>query len=94
MTREKAEIAADFMTIFYHLQIGHTGNARVPDTAGPILARMLFGHGQGAIAANVLCRSAAGWDGRCAESGEAALIVVGDAVTRWTVSSAQGFTER
>ena len=22
MTREKAEIAADFMTIFYHLQIG------------------------------------------------------------------------
>ena len=44
VTREKAEIAADFMTIFYHLQDRHTGNARVPDTAGPILARLLFGH--------------------------------------------------
>jgi hypothetical protein len=47
-----------------------------PDTAGPILARLLFAHDQRTVAPNVLRRSAAGWDGCCAERGEAAVGVV------------------
>ena len=52
-----------------------TGNAGVPDNAGPILADLLFRHDQGTTATNVLRRSATGWDGCCAERVEAAVVV-------------------
>src|ERR1700676_5199847 len=69
VTKEKAaEIAADFMTTFYHVQVG-TGDGGVPDSGGPILAYFLFERGQGATATIVFCRSAARWDGCCAQSG-------------------------
>jgi hypothetical protein len=38
-----AEVAADFMTTFYHVQIGATGDAGVSHDAGSILAGLLFG---------------------------------------------------
>ena len=64
ITKEKAaEIAADFMTTFYHVQVGALGNSGNSDATGSVLARLLFGHGQRATAANVLCRAAAGWEG-------------------------------
>jgi hypothetical protein len=62
------------MTTFYGVQVGRVGNAGVPDTAGPVLARLLFGHAQRAAAANVFCRLAAGWDGCCAEGGKAVVV--------------------
>ena len=49
-------------------------NAGASNNAGPVLARMLFGHDQGTAAANVLCRAAAGWDGCCAERGAAVVV--------------------
>ena len=70
-----AEIAADFVTTFYHVQGRRTGNAGAPDTACSILARLLFGRDQRTAATNVLCRPAAGWDGCCAERGQAAVVV-------------------
>jgi hypothetical protein len=43
VTKEKAaEIAADFMTTFYHEQVG---NSRFSHNAGTALARVLFGRG-------------------------------------------------
>ena len=39
------------------------GDSGISDNAGPILAGLLFGHGQRTAAANVFCRAAAGWDG-------------------------------
>jgi hypothetical protein len=74
ITKEKAaEIAADFMPNFYHIQFGTLETQEISDNPGSILARLLLGHGQGADETNVLCRSATGWDGRCAKSGEAAV---------------------
>jgi hypothetical protein len=74
VTKEKvAEIAADFMTTFYRVQVG-AGDSGIPHHPDPILAGMLFGHGQRATATIVLCRASAGWDGCCAERGEAAII--------------------
>ena len=70
MTREKAEIAADFMTIFYHLQIGTLETQWFRTQPVPFW----LGHDQRAIATNVFCRSAAGWDGCCAERGEAVVV--------------------
>ena len=44
--KEKAaEIAADFMTTFYHVQVGALETQEFRTTSGPILARLLFGHG-------------------------------------------------
>jgi hypothetical protein len=56
-----------------------TGSARISDSARSILARLLFGHDQRTDAANVLCRSPAGWDGCCAQSREAVVRRVGAA---------------
>jgi hypothetical protein len=86
VTKEKAaEIAADFMTTFYHQQNRRVGDSGISDNARSILADLLFGHDQGTGAKNFFCRSAAGWDGCCAERGEKPLIVVADAVMRWTI---------
>jgi hypothetical protein len=61
ITKEKAaEIAADFMTTFYHVQIGALETQEFRTQPVPVLARLLFRHDQGATATNVLCRSAAG----------------------------------
>src|SRR6202521_2378575 len=64
VTKEKAaEIAADFMTTFYHIQVGALETQEFR-TQPAILARLLFGRDQRTIATNVLCRPAAGWDSR------------------------------
>jgi hypothetical protein len=64
-TKEKAaEIAADFMTTFYHVQVGALETQEFRTTPS-ILADLLLRHDQGADASNVLRRSAAGWDGCC-----------------------------
>ena len=73
ITKEKAaEIAADFMTTFYHVQVG-AWRPGISDNARPVLARLLFRHDQRTDAPDVFRRSAAGWDGGCAEGGEAAV---------------------
>src|ERR1700676_5092099 len=43
VTKEKvAEIAADFMTTFYHVQVGAVGDSGISDAAGTVLARLFF----------------------------------------------------
>jgi hypothetical protein len=50
ITKEKAaEIAADFMTTFYHEQVGALETQEFSHKAGSVLAPMLFGHGKGPI---------------------------------------------
>jgi hypothetical protein len=45
LTKEKAaEIAADFMTTFYHVLGRGTRDSGISNDAGPFLARFLFGH--------------------------------------------------
>jgi hypothetical protein len=80
VTKEKAaEIAADFMTTFYHIQIGALETQEFRTTPGSVLASFLLRHNQRTDASNVLRRSAVGWDGCCAQSGEAAVVsVAGD----------------
>jgi hypothetical protein len=69
ITKEKAaEIAADFMTTLSRTGWS-TGNAGISDNARPLLAHLFFGHDQRTDAPDVFRRSAAGWDGGCAESG-------------------------
>jgi hypothetical protein len=71
ITKEKAaEIAADFMTTFYHVQVGALENSGISNDADSFLARLLFGHGQGADETMFFCRSAAGGDGSCGASVE------------------------
>jgi hypothetical protein len=54
VTKEKAaEIAADFMTTFYHVQ-GSTGNAGISDNARSVLADLLLRHDQGCTPAILL----------------------------------------
>jgi hypothetical protein len=75
VTKEKAaEIAADFMTTFYHVQVGALETQEFRTSPVPFWLVSFSDHDQGADAANVLCRAAAGWDGRCAQSGEAAVV--------------------
>ena len=75
VTKEKAaEIAADFMTTFYHVQVGALENSGIADAARTVLACLLFGHDQGATVTDVFCRFAAGWDGCCAKGGEAVVV--------------------
>jgi hypothetical protein len=46
VTKEKAtEIAADFMTTFYHVQVGALENSGIADAARTVLACLLFGRG-------------------------------------------------
>jgi hypothetical protein len=80
VTKEKAaEIAADFMTTFYHVQVGtlehwrlrNVGRSRYRSGSSAFRTRS---KGQRATATIVLCRAAAGWDGCCAESGEAVVV--------------------
>ena len=64
VTKEKvAEIAADFMTTYYGVQVGalETQELRQQPT---VLARVLLGHRQGIFTAIVLCHCLAGWDDR------------------------------
>jgi hypothetical protein len=76
ITKEKvAEIAADFMTTFYHVQVGALETQEFRAQPGPVLARLLFGRDQRTTATNVFRRSAAGWDGCCAQRVEAAVDV-------------------
>ena len=58
---DAAEIAADFMTYFYHVQNRCARNARVPDSARSVVAYLLFGLDQRTTATNGFRRSAAGW---------------------------------
>jgi hypothetical protein len=54
VTKEKAaEIAADFMTTFYHVQVGALEITGISDNARPFLARLLFGHDQGTDAPDI-----------------------------------------
>jgi hypothetical protein len=72
VTKEKvAEIAADFMTTFYHVQIGALETQELRTSPVPFWLVCFFWHDQRTDAAIALCRSAAGWDGRCAKGGEA-----------------------
>ena len=62
VTKEKAaEIAADCMTTDDLLpRIGRrVGDSGISHIAGPVLARLLFGHSERTTAPNVLCRLAA-----------------------------------
>src|ERR1700688_4286833 len=50
VTKEKAaEIAADFITTFYHVQVGALETQEFRTAAGPVLAGMLFRHDQGML---------------------------------------------
>jgi hypothetical protein len=77
VTKEKVvEIGADFMTTFFLPHTGRrVGDSGMPHDTGPILARLFFGHHQGATPTIVLCRAAAGWNSCCAEGGEAAVVI-------------------
>jgi hypothetical protein len=58
VSKEKAaEIAADFMTTFYHVQIGAL-ETQDADNARSVLADLLLGHDQRIVAPNVLRRFA------------------------------------
>jgi hypothetical protein len=64
VTKEKVvEIAADFMTTYYGVQVGalETQELRQQPT---VLARVLLGHRQRIFTAIVLCHCLAGWDDR------------------------------
>jgi hypothetical protein len=64
ITKEKAaEIAADFMTTFYHAQVGAFETQEFSDNSGPVLADQLFRHDQATHAPNAFCRSPAERDG-------------------------------
>src|SRR5258708_2109013 len=70
VTKEKAaEIAADFYDDLLSRTGRRTGDSGVSDNARSVLASLLLGHDQRTTATNVLRRSAAGWDGCCAERG-------------------------
>ena len=65
VTKEKvAEIAADFMTTYYGVQVGACGDSRASPAADTVLARVLLGHRQRIFTAIVLCHCLAGWDDR------------------------------
>jgi hypothetical protein len=58
-TKEQvAEIAADFMTTFYGIQVG-TLETQDPRTANTVLAGLIFRHDQGSFEADVFCGPAA-----------------------------------
>jgi len=60
VTKEKvAEIAADFNDDLLSRTGRRVGDSGIPHDTGPILARLLFGHGQRAAPTIVLCRAAA-----------------------------------
>ncbi len=60
VAKEKvAEIAADFMTTFYHIQIGALETAGVSHHAGSVLARLILRGGPRTCQANVFCRRSA-----------------------------------
>jgi hypothetical protein len=66
ITKEKvAKIAADFMTTFYHEQVGALAHWKPGNFVQRRFrsARFLFGRDQRAAAANVPCCTAGGWDG-------------------------------
>jgi len=72
VTKEQAaEDRSEFHDDLLSCTDRRVGNAGVPDNNW---SRLLFGHGQnGQCDKCFSCRSAAGWDGRCAERGEAAV---------------------
>jgi hypothetical protein len=59
-----AEIAADFMTTFYHVQGRSTGNAGISDAARTVLDDLLLGHDQGCTPTILLRGLVARWNGR------------------------------
>jgi hypothetical protein len=74
-TKEKAaEIAADFMTTFYHVQVGALETQEFRTTPVPFWLICFSDTVKGATATIVLCRAAAGWNGCRAELGEAAVV--------------------
>jgi hypothetical protein len=81
-TKEKvAEIAADFMTTFYHVQVGALETQEFRTTPVPFWL-VCFSHTvKGANQEYVFCRSAAGWNRCCAKGGEPA---VGSVKTQFT----------
>jgi hypothetical protein len=80
ITKEKAaEIAADFMTTFYHVQVGALETQEFRITPVPFWLICFSDAIKGSMRQNI--RSAAGWDGGCAESGEAVLNSITEATT-------------
>ena len=58
LTKEKAaEIAADFMTAFYHVQVGALETQEFRRTPVPFWLILLLGHDQTSIATNVFRRT-------------------------------------
>src|ERR1700719_902457 len=71
ITKEKAaEIRRSLHDDLFWSPGRSIGDSGVSYNLGPILARLLFRHDQRTDAANVLCRSPAGWDGCCAKGAE------------------------
>jgi hypothetical protein len=63
ITKDKpAEIAADFMTTFYHIQIGSLETQEVRRKPTPFWQVCFFGHDQGTATATLLRRDVAGWE--------------------------------
>jgi hypothetical protein len=62
VTKEKAaEIAADFMTTFYQIQIGALETQEFSVTANPILAHLLLGHDPRTDETDVFRGPTSGW---------------------------------
>jgi hypothetical protein len=77
VSKEKAaEIAADFYDDLLPRSDRRTGNAGISDNARCVLALFLLRHDQRTDATNVFRRTAAGWDGRRAKSGETAVDII------------------
>jgi hypothetical protein len=78
VTKEKAaEIAADFMTTFYHVQVGALETQEFRTSPVPFWLVCFSGHSERTTAPNVLCRLAAWWHGGRAEGREAGLAYLG-----------------
>ena len=64
VTKEKAaEIAADFMTTFYHVQVGALETQESRTNARSVLAVLLIRHDQGCVPAILLRGPVARWNG-------------------------------
>jgi hypothetical protein len=65
VTKEKAaEIAADFMTTFYHVQVGALETQEFRTNARSVLADLLLRHDQGCTPAILFRGPVARWNGR------------------------------
>jgi hypothetical protein len=64
VTKEKAaEVAADFMTTFYHVQVGGLETQEFRTTPVPFWLVCFSDTIKGPLRQMVLCRTAAGWNG-------------------------------